>query len=197
MMTRLPSWGDLMALMRITLNDPRDGAARILGDMPPREAQWLLFALVVVLTVFAGELATLLLVGSAASVINLAALQAGVFLLMALAMYYVGRMFGGVGAFDGALMLVAWLQFIFIFVQIAQVLLLVMLPLAGFLIVLFSVLLFLWLVVNFTAELHGFQSLGWVLLGTIAVMIVAGIGVIAISNAFGVEVMSNPAAAAS
>ena len=66
---------------------------------------------------------------------------------------------GGTGSFEEAVLLMAWLQFIMICVQAVQaVALLVLPPLAG-LIGIAGLFLFLWLLTNFVAVLHGFSSL--------------------------------------
>ena len=48
-------------------------------------------------------------------------MQGGVFLLVVALLHHVGRFFGGRGSFDGALILVTWLQFIFFLVQLLQI----------------------------------------------------------------------------
>ena len=93
--------------------------------------------------------------------------QGALLFLMAHAVTLVGRMFGGTGRFDEALALIVWLQFIFLCVQILQlVAVLVIPPMAG-LITMLAVGLFFWLLVNFIATLHGFTSLGMVFVMTI------------------------------
>ena len=65
--------------------------------------------------------------------------------------------FGGTGRFEEALTLVVWLQFIFICVQILQLLAVLVVPPVAGLITLLAVGLFFWLLVNFrghAARLH-------------------------------------------
>ncbi|KTF07440.1 Cytochrome c-type protein, partial [marine sediment metagenome] len=84
-----------------------------------------------------------------------------------------GRMFGGHGRFEDALLLTVWIEVMLLVVQLAQIVLSLALPgLAGILGII-AVALFLWLTVQFTKALHGFTSGPKVLLvmfGTLLVM---------------------------
>jgi hypothetical protein len=75
---------------------------------------------------------------------------------------------GGTGTFPDALILMVWLQFILLCVQLVQVLAGVMLPVLADLIGLAGLGLLLWLLTNFVAELHGFRSLIAVFAGLVA-----------------------------
>ncbi len=189
-MNGMPSMDELLALMRLTFNKPREGAAEVLRQMPGREALWLMFAIVVVLTVFAGQLAALLAAGPPLSMMSLVILQGGAFLLIVTLMYHVGRFFGGTGSFEGALLLVTWLQFIFFLVQLAQILIFVVTPPVAGLVALLSVVLFLWLLVNFTAELHGFASLGYVFAGVLGTLFGVSLILVVIAGALGFELQT-------
>ena len=65
------------------------------------------------------------------------------------------------------MILIAWLQFIQLLVVAAQILLMIVLPAVAPVLEIAGVILFLWLLVNFVAEMHGFRSLGLVFLGVI------------------------------
>jgi len=70
----------------------------------------------------------------------------------------IGRLAGGSGTFPDTLLLLAWLQFVMIAVQIVQLLVLLLVPpLFGF-VTMASLAIFMWLLVNFTMALHGFTS---------------------------------------
>ena len=163
----------LMQLAAETLRSPREGAREILRIAPPMPAPWLCFGLVMVGSLIFGELASLMITDiepgpltNRASIV-LGLIQAGLLFLMVHAIAFIGRGFGGTGDFEGALILVTWLQFIFLLVQAVQLVLLVTVPLLGALVTLIAVGLFFWLLVNFIAELHGFENLGMVFLGTL------------------------------
>jgi hypothetical protein len=175
-MTHLMNMGNLLRMARDTVSNPREGAETMLALGLPRQALWLAFALVVVLSMFLGDLLYLLaglpedgaLTGPLMGSPIAAGLLQGAFLfLMAHAITYVGRAFGGTGRFDEALTLVVWLQFIFLCVQILQLVAVLVIPPVAGLITLLAVGLFFWLLVNFVATLHGFTSLGMVFVMTI------------------------------
>jgi len=157
------------ALMRDTLVAPRDTATRIMDMNPPDDARWLGFVIVVVLSVLVGQ-ASVLLLGEAAfggSLIFMAVFQTMILLGLVVAVQTIGRRAGASGTFPDALLLLAWLQFVMIAVQIAQlVVLLVVPPLFG-LVTMASLAIFMWLLVNFTMALHGFTSALKVAVGTV------------------------------
>ena len=186
-MNGMPSIEELMALMGLTFRSPREGAAAVLRQIPGREALWLMFALVVVLTVIAGQMAALLAAGPPLSLMSLILLQGGVFLLVVALLHHVGRFFGGRGSFDGALILVTWLQFIFFLVQMLQVAVFLVSPVFAGLIAMLSVVLFLWMLVNFTAELHGFGSLGLVFMGVLGTLFAASLILYLLAGMVGFE----------
>ena len=175
-MTHLLSLGPLLRMARDTVSNPREGAETILSLGLPRQALWLAFALVVVLSMLLGDILYLLagvpqdgpLTGPmGGSPVVMGLLQAAFLYMMAHAITQIGRLFGGTGRFEEALVLIVWLQFIFLCVQVVQLAaLLLMPPLAG-LITILALGLFLWLLVNFIATLHGFTSLGMVFAMTI------------------------------
>lgn len=174
-MTDLMNLSQLLRMARDTVANPREGAAQILGLGLPRAALWLSFALVMVLSTLLGEV-VMLLMGTPAdlppgtpsvSPLTMGLLQGALLLIIAHAMAHIGRFFGGTGSFPGALALVVWMQFIFLVVQVIQILAMMIVPPVAGLILILAFGLFFWLLVNFTAELHGFTSLGSVFVMTI------------------------------
>ena len=175
-MSHIISLGPLLRMARDTVANPREGAETVLALGLPRRALWLAFALVIVLSMLLGDILYLLaglpqggpLTGPmGASPVVMGGLQAGFLYLMAHAITQIGRLFGGTGRFEEALALIIWLQFIFLCVQVVQLIALVALPPVAGLITILALGLFLWLLVNFIAALHGFTSLGMVAVMTI------------------------------
>lgn len=184
---------------RDTVQNPKEGARALLSLRLPANVAWVGLVLMAVVS---SALSTVTFLMSGASgdssldpamvalftnPIQLAAMQAGLLLIGALLIHGVGRMFGGTGQINEALLLVAWLEFILLLLQIAQtMILLISEPMAAAL-GLFGLVLFLWLLSNFIAELHGFSSVLAVFFGIIgavlalsfaaAVLIVALVGV--------------------
>ncbi len=84
------------------------------------------------------------------------------FSLMAVAAYLmsrVGRAFGGNGTMAQALSLVAWLEAVLILLQLAEVLVILIVPVLALPIGLASLFAFFYLLTHFTAALNGFTSL--------------------------------------
>ena len=158
---------DLVQTARLSLKDPRR-AARVVMAWPFTLGElWSVLALTAVVSALVGQFLMALspqdvdqvLAIMMASPLGFALIQfTGLAILVAL-IFGVGRQFGGIGSFAGALALIGWLQTILMVLQLAQVVALFLLPPLALLISLFSVVLFVWLLTAFTAELHGFTSL--------------------------------------
>ena len=156
----------VLGLARDIIADPRAAARGIMLSNLPMNARWLALALVVVLSVVFGQLSVTLMMqpaGMMGAVLTSPSisilLQAGVLLLMAIAMQQVGRMFGGEGSFPDAMLLVACLQGLMVLVQVVQIVALLLLPPLAGIISLVGFGVFLWVLTGFVAELHGFRSL--------------------------------------
>lgn len=159
----------VLALIRATLTAPRDTAARLVAMNPPDDARWLGFVIVVVLSVLVGQASILLLGegGFGGSMIFMAVFQTMILLGLVVAVQGIGRLAGGKGTFPDALLLLAWLQFVMIAVQMAQLVVLLILPPLFGLVTLVALAIFMWLLVNFTMALHGFTSVLRVVVVTI------------------------------
>jgi hypothetical protein len=181
-MTHMLTLPALLRLAWATVTNPREGAATVLSMAPPIRALWLMFALVVTLTLFTGELALLLsgppetgpLTDAYSSPLLLGVVQGAMLCIMVFAIHHIGRWFGGTGRFEEALLLVVWLQFVFVCAQVIQIALMLLMPPLAALMPVLVIGLFFWLLINFIAALHGFTSLGMVFVMTI----VSGVGVL-------------------
>ena len=168
----------LMTLGGETLRDPR-GAARRLIDMGlPERARWEALALIVVLTGLVSGLIMLMMPPDPdAPPFNPLAstfVQAGVVALAVYAVHHVGRAFGGTGRLSDAVLLMAWLQTIMLGVQVVQIFAQMVIPALGGLVLIAGIVLFIWLLVQFVMELHGFESALKVMAGVIATMMALG-----------------------
>ena len=160
---------DLVAHAIETVRNPQGGARLIMAQNVPTQYLWQMLAVVVALSVVLGQGAMLLLAdpGDLAGPLMImpgvmAALQLAVLIVTVHAISFVGRSMGGTGSFEDALALMVWLQFIMICLQVIQVgAMLIAQPVAD-MIGLAGLVLFLWLLTNFIAVLHGFKSLGLV-----------------------------------
>jgi len=175
-MTDILSLGGLLRLARDTVSNPREGAATVLSFAPERAAIWLMFALVIVLSLLLREIVAIftdfptdgpILGPMQSSPAILGLVMAGFLLVTIHAVHRIGEFFGGTGSFEEAALLVIWLQFILICVQVIQIATLFILPPVAGLITIAAIALYIWLLVNFIAVLHGFTSLGMVFVATL------------------------------
>lgn len=163
-------------LARHTVRDPQGAARRLIALDPPMEARWLALFLVGVLAVFETRLALLVMpVSDPAPVFAVVSnpwigvpAQCLSLVLVAGGIAWIGGRFGGVGRFADALLLVVWLEFLLTLVQALQMVLMFLLPPLGTLLALAAIGLFLWLMAQFIAALHGFRSLFMVFVGMVA-----------------------------
>jgi hypothetical protein len=86
----------------------------------------------------------------------------------------VGRWRGGRGTMPQTVALLAWLQFVMLILQVAQVAAEIVLPPFALILAYVSVGLFLWLLVHFVMELHGFRSVAATILGILGTMMLLG-----------------------
>lgn len=167
---------NLIALVRLTLQAPREGARRIMALDLPIGGRWLALILVAVGSAIGTHVSIALMpaeqrevmLSLIASPLRTALLQAAIWAVIASLIAAGGRLRGGTGTFPDALILVAWLQFILLCLQLVQVLAGIVLPLLADLIGLAGLGLLVWLLTNFVAELHGFRSLVAVFAGLVA-----------------------------
>lgn len=165
----------LIALARATVENPRGAARTVLGFGLARNVLIEAAVLVAVASVLLSGVMGLILPGDpvgparqlAENPLLLALVFAVMLMLSALLVQVIGRLFGGEGTLDGALALMVWLQALMVGVQVVQVGLALLVPGLALLLGMVAIALFVWLFVNFVAELHGFASLGMVFLGTL------------------------------
>lgn len=179
------SLGSLLAMTRDTLTDPRDAARRVLALPLSLGERWAALVLVIVLSTLAGYLSFQLADAETravfapmlASPLRLALLQGAMIAAGTMLLHRIGRRFGGRGRIEDAVILMAWLQFVLLVLQLAQIAAqLVAPPLAG-LLGLAGAGMFFWLLAVFAAEMHGFRSVGLTLLAIIGVLL--GVGFVA------------------
>lgn len=183
---------DVLGLVYETITNPREGASTVLNFAPPRDAIWTMLALVVVLSVLLAQSTSLLFSNGAPETgpfsmtpLVLGMVQGGLLIVMVYATYWIGKGFGGTGSFEETMLLITWLQFILVCLQVAQTLALLLLPPLAGLIGIAALVLFFWLLVNFVAILHGFTSLGMVFVGIILSFFGVGFGLALILTMIG------------
>lgn len=187
---------DLLRLAMESVRDPREGARRVTEAGLPRDARWQALLLVVVVSVLLGQFSAVIAPGGAdvlmapflANPLATALVQLGLVAIMVYAVYWIGRAMGGTGSFEDTILLIAWMQFIMICVQVVQTVALILIPPVASLIGLLGLGLFFWLLTNFVAELHGFESLGKVFLMILVSIVGIAFGLSLILSLIGIAV---------
>ncbi|WP_405401346.1 Yip1 family protein [Paracoccus sp. Ld10] len=189
------TFDDLRALARQTLRNPEQAAHWLIAQNWPMQVRWMALVLAVSLSGLLAYASTLMFPlpeGEGVAVLSLgqqplvlAGMQLFAIVVGAGLMAGVGRMFGGHGRFEDALLLTVWIEVMLLVVQLAQIVLSLALPgLAGILGIV-AVALFLWLTVQFTKALHGFTSGPKVLLVMFGTLLVMGFVLSFFMAAFG------------
>lgn len=171
----------ILALAQLTLRAPRTAARLLISTGIPVQARWIGLSLTAVLSAVLAQISIgLINIGLEEDVLTInpiasAVTQSVVLLVSGVAMYGVGRMFRGQGRFIDALLLTVWLQFVLLMLQVVQILLQILMPplspFAGYA----SIVIFLYLISTFTAELHGFRSALKTFFGVLATMMAVGL----------------------
>lgn len=183
----------LRDLLVQTFRDPRQAAQRIMALDLPIEARWSALALVSILSVLETHLAVMILPRLAqspaflmmANPLTAALMQFTTLAIVAVAIAQGGRIFGGQGRFADALILVAWVEFVLTIAQLLQTVALLLLPPVGLAVGIAALAVFVWLMVQFTAALHGFADAMKVLLGLVAGFILMAVVAAIVFSALG------------
>jgi hypothetical protein len=161
----------LLEAMRRTLQFPRETAKQILAMQLPSQVGWLGLMTAAVLSSILSVISTKMLGGEllpgyeklVANPLVFAVSQWALLLFGVMLIVVLGRKMGGRGSFADALILAVWLEAILIAIQVAQLIVMIISPMLGFLIGVASIVVFFRVLSNFIAELHGFKSAGKVL----------------------------------
>lgn len=169
-------FGAVWTLVTYSFREPRAAAQAILRLPLGDAGRWSVFALMVVLSA-----ALMFLMFSVTPLVGpdgvrmdapgpfFLAMTVGIGMLMLSALGYgIGRLFRGTGRLGDIVLLVAWLQFLQLVLAVAQLVLMLLLPMLDSLMEIASLVAFLWLLTAFVAEAHGFRSMAMVAGGVIA-----------------------------
>ncbi|MCK0170289.1 YIP1 family protein [Aliiroseovarius sp. S1123] len=192
--------GYLFGMALQTVPEPRK-VARDLFDLGlSRETLWTALLLMVVLATGLSVIADVLfpidaqLMGPVLSNPILLGVVEGAFMFaLSTAIYVIGRLMGGQGSLENAIMTVVWMEFIFLGLQVLTVILSLIAPAMAALLMFASVFLFFWVLSHFTAENHGFQSIGLVFTSILIFMVLAVFALSFILVLLGVEPIELPA----
>ncbi|MDP5306366.1 Yip1 family protein [Paracoccus spongiarum] len=188
------TFDDLKSLVGLTFREPQAAARALIRLDLPVSARWMALLVAVAVSAMLAWLSSQLfplpeggpaVLSVTGQPLAMAGMQLVAVVLASGLMAGVGRLFGGQGRFEDALLLTTWIEVVLLLVQLAQVVAsLALPPLSGFLGIL-AIALFLWLTVQFTKALHGFHSSAKVLLVLIATAFLAGFVLSVIAAALG------------
>lgn len=149
-----------------TVKAPRSTFARLMALDLDRTTLWQALMLTVAVSILLGEAMTYVLssrmgepMPRIVTPLTLAVIQGSFLIVTVFLIDFVGRMMGGTGRFADAILAMAWLNAVMIVLQVVQLVLAVALPPLFGLVVLVQVVLSLYLLTAFIAELHGFGSM--------------------------------------
>lgn len=171
---------DILDRILFTLREPKEGAAWVIGLNWPMQARWDALFLVTIIAVILVQLTSLfepvtLLVTVGSIELNpIVALGLSQLVLLVASVFAIdrlGRAFGGQGDLGGAIAIVTWLQTILLAINLLQIILSFTIPFMAGLLSLVTFFLIFWLMANFIAQLHGFQSLPTVFVGMLLGML--------------------------
>ncbi|AZL57650.1 YIP1 family protein [Tabrizicola piscis] len=190
----------IVALARLSLQDPRAGVRSLLALGVPLPARTIGLLLMAVASAFLMHLGYLVLPPTddplalfmMESPLRAAAVQWLVLAGSVLLIFRIGRAWSGKGSLPDTLLVVVWLQVIMLGVQVAQLVVFLIAPLLAGLVSIGGLVLFFWLLTSFIAELHGFASRGKVLAGILVASFgVAMVLVLMLSLILGPEALGN------
>ena len=190
------TFDDFKALVGLSFRDPQRAAQALMGQGWPVQARWMALLAAVSVSALLAWLAGAMFAAPSDEDVQvvllsqqpmvLAVMQMGAIVIAAGLMSGVGRMFGGQGRFEDALLLTVWIEVLLLLVQAAQIVLSLVLPSAAGLLGIMAMALFLWLTVQFTKALHGFSSTLKVTMGLIGTAIAAGFLLSILAAALGI-----------
>ncbi len=185
----------LTTLLSQTLGAPREAARQVMALPIGLPERWQVLALVVILSVILTQATVMLAPAEEAAMmrsmlgspLQSGLVQAAVLVAMVFAVHFVGRAMGGAGAFADALLLIAWLEWVMVCLQVVQLVASVVLPLLASAIGVMGVALFFWLLTQFVLELHGFRSPVRVFGMIVIVLVALAFGVALVFGLIGVS----------
>ncbi|QCO56917.1 YIP1 family protein (plasmid) [Pseudorhodobacter turbinis] len=169
----------LMRMIKETLSAPRAAAAAVLSFGFSPMVGWMALMLMAIGSTLLTHISFAMMPieaqefwGAAmGSPMRTAVLQWVILLISVHAIHRIGQWRRGKGRLEGAVILVAWLQFILLCVQVVQLVAQAFVPALADLLGILGLVLFMWLLTNFVAQLHGFSSLALTFVGIILTLV--------------------------
>ena len=180
-----------------SVREPRLTFAQLRALDLPRQSLWEGLIVVVALSVLLAELGNVILMASLPeasdaqpflSPFALGGMQLGIFVITIFLIDWVGRIMGGAGDLNGAILAIVWVQVIMVLLQVVQTVLLLVAPGLSALVLIAGLGMFLYLLAAFIAELHGFTSVGRTFAMILFVLMGVALGLSFILTLIGVTV---------
>ena len=192
--------GYLFGMALQTVPEPRKVARDLFNLGLSRETLWTALLLMVILATGISVVADIIfpidarLMGPVLSSPIILGVVEGAFMFgLTMAIYVIGRLMGGQGSLENAIMTVVWMEFVFLGLQVLTVILTLIAPAMAALLIFASVFIFFWVLTHFTVENHGFQSAGLVFTSILVFMVLAVFALSFILVLLGVEPIQLPA----
>lgn len=157
----------LKELIRLSIFEPRKAARSVLDMQFSREILWMMALLVVLLSVLLTYLTMVVVGGSSVTVLGiaqspmfLAIFMAANMVFLIFALLWTGRALGGVGALEGFIAVITWLQALLLMAQVIQTVLALFSPSLSSTFGVASLVYGLWILIQFITEAHGFNHWG-------------------------------------
>lgn len=173
-------WGYLFGMALQTVPEPRKVAREIQALPYDRMVLWQVLALLLVAAAFLGVVASILFPVDPeafgplfANPVMTGVAQASIAVLTVFGVYWVGRMMGGTGSFEQALLTVIWLHFVLLIIEVGVLVLGLFAPGIAMLLWVAGLVMTFWLLSHFIAEMHGFNNAGMVFAGIILTLFLA------------------------
>ena len=183
----------LGALLRRTLNNPADGARGVIDLGLARRDLWFALLLTTILSVFLLSLtqgpSLYLPMGGEAVVVGpltYAVILGSGLVVLVFALYFMGRILGGVGTFPATLAIIVWLEVLGLIARSAQAVASWISGSAEMIVAVLGTVYLLWCLIRFTNELHEFNSIGKSILTLVLVFLGITFGILPILTLIGV-----------
>ena len=151
-------------LIMYSVRDPRGAAQLLLNFGIPREFIWPAMLLVAVVSAILYTIHNFLAppdpAAPALTPIGIAIFSVSSIIAISVMIQVIGRVFGGSGQFWDTLLLITFMQVVLIALQFVQTIVSLITTAFSGLFLILGLGLTIWLLVNFTAVVHGFSSLG-------------------------------------
>ncbi|WP_420863423.1 Yip1 family protein [Algirhabdus cladophorae] len=155
-------------LLNQTLRDPREGANTLLALGIPREALWPMAILVVIIGALisgTGEVISPTQIEGMEGITVpspwiLALIQFGALVISIFALFWMGRALDGQGSLDETILLMTWLQAVWLAGQMGVLVIAIVIPSLAVLLLIVFGLYMIWCMIVFIDVLHRLNSIG-------------------------------------